>query len=494
MSMLMWINGEAVNSVTKREFPVENPATEEIIDTVPRANAEDIDLAVKAAVNAQEDWRFVPGGEKAELLHEVARKIREKKHDIAVILTKEGGKPYLENRDEVEWIASVFDYYAEMGRDYRGRVIAPVQRHQLNFVIKEPYGVVSCIAPWNYPLLLMCWKVAPALAAGNTVIMKPAQHTPMSTLALAECFDHLPKGVVNIVCGYGSEIGDILITHKGIDMVAFTGSTSIGQRIGRLAAEGIKKISLELGGNDPFIVCDDVDVDIAVKGAVWASFLNMGQVCTSAERFYVFEKIADEFIDKFVKHTKELRIGDPMGPDVDLGPMVNAEQRQEIEEKLERAVKQGAKILTGGKRPEHLKKGYYLEPAVAVDVTQEMELMQEETFGPIAPIMAVKNIEEAIKFANQSKYGLAANIYTNNLEYAMYAMERIKAGSFWINDPLTDNDACPFGGMKMSGLGRELGTEGLEEFRETKHLHLDYKIEAKPYWFPYDWSKGRKTE
>lgn len=491
----MLVDGKFVASLSEETFPVENPAAEEVIDTVPRARAEDVELTVRAAVLAQQEWRFAPGIEKCEALHLVAERIREHREEVARLLTLEGGKPLIENMDEVQWVAACFDYYAEVGRHEMGRVIPPVQRHQMNFVIKEPYGVVVCIVPWNYPLLLMSWKVAPALAAGNTVIIKPSEYTPLSTLLLAEiAFQELPPGVVNIATGYGAEVGEPLVTHPQTPVIAFTGSVATGRHIARLAAERIKKVNLELGGNDPFIICDDVELDVAVRGAVWAAYLNMGQVCTSGERFYVFESIEEEFTRRFVEFTKSLRIGNPLGPDVELGPMISAGQREKVERKLDQVREMGAEVLYGGKRPAQMKKGYYFEPTVVTNVDHSMPLMREETFGPIAPIMRVKNIEEAVALANDSEYGLGANILTGNLEYAMMAAERIKAGTFWINDPLTDNDAGPFGGMRLSGSGRELGAEGLEEFRETKHIHLDYKLEAKPYWYPYDWSKGRKTK
>jgi acyl-CoA reductase-like NAD-dependent aldehyde dehydrogenase len=491
----MFIDGEFVESLSGETFAVENPATEEMIDQVPRARAEDADRAVLAAVKAQDDWRFVPGIEKCELLHVAARDMREHRERIATLLTQEGGKPLIENMDEVEWVAACFDYYAEVGRHESGRVIPPVQRHQMNFVMKEPYGVVVCIVPWNYPLLLMSWKVAPALMAGNAVIIKPSELTPLSTLLLAEiAFQEFPKGVVNVVTGYGQEVGEPLVAHRQTHVIAFTGSVATGKRIAQLAAERVKKINLELGGNDPFIVCDDVDLEVAVRGAVWAAYLNMGQVCTSGERFYVFDSVADKFINRFVQCAGDLRIGNPMGPNVDLGPMISAAQREKVEKKLDQVREMGAKVICGGKRPANPARGYYFEPTVVVDVDHSMPLMREETFGPVAPIMRVKDIDEAIALANDSEYGLGANILTNKLEYAMKAAERIKAGTFWINDPLTDNDAGPFGGMRMSGGGRELGLEGLEEFRETKHIHLDYQLEMKPYWYPYDWSKGRKTD
>ncbi len=491
----MYIGGDFVEGVSKRTFPIENPATEETLDDVPRAGDEDANRAVAAAVEAQKNWSFTPAIERCQQLHEVARRLREHLQEIATLMTLEGGKPLIENMDEVEWVAACFDYYAEMGRNEIGRVIAPVQRHQINLVIKEPYGVVACIVPWNYPLLLLAWKLAPALAAGNTVVVKPSEYTPLSTLLMAErALQHLPPGVVNIVTGYGPEVGEPLVTHPQTDVVAFTGSVTTGRRINMLAAERLKKTHLELGGNDPLIVCDDVDLDVAVRGAVWAAYLNMGQVCTSGERFYVFESVARKFIDRFVDFTRSLRIGNPMGPDVDLGPMISATQREKVEAKLEQSRRLGAQVLCGGKRPERFSRGYYFEPTVVTEVNHSMPLMREETFGPIAPIMVVRDIEEAVQLANDSQYGLGANILTNSLEYALTAAERIKAGTFWINDPLTDNDAGPFGGMRLSGIGRELGSEGLEAFRDTKHIHMDYKLEAKPYWYPYDWSKCRKTD
>jgi acyl-CoA reductase-like NAD-dependent aldehyde dehydrogenase len=482
-----WINGKYINSSSGQIFPVVNPATEEVIDLVARGNAEDADRAVMAAYDAFPEWRNMPGLDKAERMHQFARRLRAGNKKIAELLTHEGGKPLIENLDEVEWVAACFDYYAEIGRDNKGKVIGPVFHHQINFTVKEPYGVVVCIVPWNYPLLLMSWKVAAALASGNTIVIKPSEHTPLSTLALSEMFEAFPPGVVNILAGYGPEAGEPLVKHPKVSKIAFTGGIQTGRKLAVMAAEGLKKVSLELSGNDPLIVCDDVDLDIAVRGAAWACYLNMGQVCTSAERIYVFEKVANKFIKKFVDFTRSLRIGNPMGPDVDLGPMINEDQRKKVEDKLERAEAAGAKVLVGGKRPSRFKKGFFLEPAVITGVNHEMEIMKTETFGPIAPIMPVKDIEEAVKLADDSDFGLGASIYTNNLEYAMYAMENIHAGTFWINDPLTDNDAGPFGGMRLSGQNRELGMEGLDNFRDVKHVHLDYKIEAKTYWYPYKW-------
>jgi acyl-CoA reductase-like NAD-dependent aldehyde dehydrogenase len=482
---LMWIDGRRVGAADGRVFEVVNPATEDVIDSAPRGSAADVEAAVAAAARAFSEWRRTPGIERAEKLHHVAARIREDKEGLAILLTREGGKPLPENRDEVDWIAACLDYYAEIGRDVVGRVISPVARNQFNFVLKEPYGVAGLIVPWNYPLLLLAWKLAPALAAGNTAVAKPSEHTPLATLRLMDAFAGLPEGVVNVVTGYGPEAGHALVRHRTVEVVAFTGSQATGRSVAVACAEQLKKCHLELGGNDPFIVDDGVDLDVAARGAAWACFLNMGQVCTSAERFYVVSKVFDEFVDRFVAFTKTLRLGDPLGPDVDLGPMISGPQREKVETRIAESVKAGARVVVGGRRPERFAKGFFYEPTAIVDVGDESSLLREETFGPVAPLVRCRDIDEAIARADRSEFGLGASIYTNNLEHAMKAMEAIHAGTFWINDPLTDNDAGPFGGMRRSGIGRELGREGLDDFRDSKHVHLDYVIGKKPYWYPY---------
>ena len=479
-----WVGGKWLKS-NREKIPVVNPATEEVLDHVSRGTAADAELAVRAAREAFKTWRWLPAVEKAQRLHAIARDLRARQKELATLMTQEGGNPWCENRDEVEWVAACFDYYAEVGRNSRGNSIPPTFHHQVNFTIKEPYGVCVCVIPWNYPLLLLVWKVAPALMAGNTVIIKPSNETPLSTLALADVLAHLPPGVVNIVTGRGEEIGEALITHPGTDLVALTGSSETGKRVGQLCAAQVKKFHAELGGNDPFIVCSDADLEIASRGCAWAAFLNAGQVCTSAKRVYVFDSVAEEFTKHIVKFTKSLKIGNGLDPDTDVGPMINMQQLNDVHVRVTEAVRDGAKVLCGGGRPLHLKKGFFYEPTVVVNVKQKMRLVHSETFGPVLPIMRVKDIDHAIELANDSIYGLGANIYTNNMEWAMKAMERITAGTFWINDPLSDNDAGPFGGMRQTGHSRELGEEGLDEFRETKHVHLDYKQEIKPYWYPY---------
>ncbi|MDQ7826722.1 MAG: aldehyde dehydrogenase family protein [Candidatus Eremiobacteraeota bacterium] len=480
-----WIEGKMVKGSAQNRIEVKNPATEEVIDTVPSGTLEELDRAVQSAKKAFPQWRKVPGVQKAELLHEIAAKLREQKEDLARILTLEGGKPFRENVDEVTWVAACFDYYAELGRNYMGRVIAPVEPSQLSLVIKEPYGVVACIAPWNYPLLLTSWKVAPALAAGNTVVIKPSSVTPLSTIALHKAFGALPPGVVNIITGSGEKLGMALIRHRDIRMVAFTGSVEAGRKIARTAAEEFKKVHLELGGKDPFVVCEDADLAVATKGVAWAAFLNAGQVCTSTERIYVHKSIAREFTERFVEFTKTLRLGPGMEPTTDIGPMAGESYRKKVEDQIQEAVSQGAALLHGGKRPKKFRKGYFLEPTVLTRVDHTMRIVKEETFGPVAPIMTFKTFDEAIELANDSDYGLGACLYTNDARKVKRFFEEVKAGTIWINDPLSDNDAGPFGGMKSTGGGRELGEEGIEEFRETKHVHWDFEMRAKEWWYPY---------
>ena len=481
----MWINGAWRAGTSGQAIPVQDPATEDVIDSVAAGNGEDVRAAVDAASAAFPAWRRLSAGERAELLHEVAARLTANTEALATLLTREGGKPLVENRDEMSWSAACFRYYAELGRNTRGRVIPSIEPSQLALVLKEPYGVVGAIVPWNYPILLLAWKVAPALAAGNTVVIKPSEMTPLSTLALAQVFEHLPPGVVNIVTGYGKEAGEPLVLDPRVRVIAFTGSLETGRHIARIAADQIKKLHLELGGKDAFIVAEDADLAIAVPGVAWAALLNTGQVCTSTERVYVHESIAPRFIERIVEYARGLRLGSGMNPETDVGPMIGAPYRAKVEAHVEDARAHGARIPTGGQRPASQPRGFFYEPTVLAGVDHSMRIMREETFGPTIPIMTYRDFDEAITLANDSPFGLGANLYTHDARKVKQFYEDVQAGTLWVNDPLTDNDAGPFGGMKMSGNGRELGEEGLDEFRETKHLHWDFEAGAKPWWYPY---------
>ncbi|MDQ4142889.1 MAG: aldehyde dehydrogenase family protein [Actinomycetota bacterium] len=479
----MLVNG-TIEEGKGPSFAVVNPATEDVIIQVGSATEQQVDAAVTGAKRAFPSWKKTPAAERGEMLHSLSRWLNEQADTLAVTLTREGGKPLVENRDEMGWSAACCDFYAELGRTERGRIVPSGEEGQLSLVLKEPFGVVSAIVPWNYPILLLMWKLAPALAAGNTVVIKPSPYTPLSTLELCEGFANIfPEGVVNVVIGE-ADVGRRLVAHPDVALIAFTGSVETGKQVMTSAAEQMKKVHLELGGKDAFIVCEDVDLEVAAKGAVWASYLNSGQVCTSAERLFVVEDVYEDFVEAFLAETKELVVGDPMEDATDIGPMVRGVQRERVERQLEGARAAGAKILHGGDRGS-FDKGYFLTPAVVVDVDDSMELMTQETFGPVAPLVKTSSLDEAIRRANASEYGLGANVYTRRLDYMLKAMEELEAGTVWFNDPLTDNEAAPFGGMKSSGNGRELGPEGLDDFRQTKHVHIDTKMDAKSWWYPY---------
>ncbi len=479
------INGERVAGQGAM-IEVENPFTEEPVASVNSASSEQLDAAIAAAREAFPGWERTPAVERAELLHEVANRLRGRTDELAGLMSSEGGKPRNENADEVGWTAAAFDYYAEIGRDSAGRVIPSIESTQLALVLKDALGVVGCIVPWNYPLLLLAWKLAPALAAGNATVCKPSEVTPLSTLAIASCFDHLPQGVVNIVAGAGG-VGGALAADERVDGVAFTGSVETGKKVAAACADRMARVNLEMGGKDPFIVCSDVAgaLDVAARGGAWAAFLNAGQVCTSAERFYVMNDVYDDYLQAFVDHTSSLVVGDPMDASTDVGPMVSAAQREKVERQVEAAVAAGAEVVAGGDHAGH-ERGHFFAPTVVTGAPPETDLLREETFGPVAPIVPVKSLDEAIDLANGTRFGLGANIYTQDLKTILRCMREIKSGTVWFNDPLTDNDAGPFGGFKQSGLGRELGREGLEAFQETKHVHIESEIAAKDWWYPYE--------
>jgi len=484
METRLLIGGEQVPGEGE-SMAVENPATEETVAELNVASPEQVDAAIAAAREASRAWANTPALERGEMLHEAATRLRAHKEEIARVMTQEGGKPLVENTDEVDWTAAAFDFYAEIGRNFAGRVIPPIESTQLAMVLKEPMGVVGAIVPWNYPLLLLSWKLAPALAAGNTVVAKPSEITPLSTLMLAPCFDHLPPGVLGLLAGAG-DVGGRIVADERVDCVAFTGSVDTGKKIAAKCAERVARINLEMGGKDPFIVCADVagQIDIAARGGAWAAYLNAGQVCTSAERFYVQREVYDDFVSAFVEHTKTLVVGDPMDAQTDIGPMVSAPQRAKVRAQVEAAVAAGAELVVGGDRAGR-DAGHFYAPTVITGAPADTDLLREETFGPVAPIVPVSSLDEAIELANGTRFGLGANVYTRDLATAVRCMREIRAGTVWINDPLTDNDAGPFGGFKQSGLGRELGQEGLEAFQETKHVHMETKIEAKEWWYPY---------
>ncbi len=480
----LWIDGGFADGSTGATIQVIDPATEEPVDVVPKGGTADLDRAVAAAKRAFPAWKRTPAWTRADLLVEVARRLRGAREEFALTLTRETGRTLRKNRGYVDWAAMCFDYYAGLIRDRRGRVIPSAEPGQLNLVLKEPLGVVGCIVPFNYPLMLLAWKVAPALAAGNTAVIKPATQTPLLALDLHRVFDHLPKGVVNIITGSGAEVGDALVRHPDVPCIAFTGSTAVGRHIYRLGADRIKKLHLELGGSDAAIVCADADLDAAARAIAWTAFLNAGQVCTSAERIYVEQPAHAEFLERFSDLTRRLVIGPGVDEATEVTPLIGRAERDQVETRVALARQEGAQVVAGGRRPSHLPRGWFYEPTVLSGVRHGMSLLKEEIFGPVAPVLPCGTFDEALALANDSPYGLGATLFSRDARKVRRYFEEIEAGNVWVNDPLVDNPAGPFGGMKMSGLGRELGEEGLEEFQVTKHVHWDIEGAIKPWWFP----------
>jgi betaine-aldehyde dehydrogenase len=480
----LFIDGAALPSSSMSRKPVIDPATEDRIGEVADATAAEVDAAIEAANRAFKSWRTLNMLSRAELLHEAAAELRRIRPIVAEMLTREMGKPYKESFDEVSWSITAIDYYAEAARHENGKVVGPTVDGQLHFTLKEPLGVVVAIMPFNYPLVLLAWEAAAALAAGNAVIVKPSDLTLMTTLKFLEAFKCLPKGLFQCITG-GGAVGGQLVASPGVHGVAFTGGIETGKRVAAACAETFKRCLVEASGNDPFIVMPSAPFESAVRGTAFAAFLNCGQVCTSAERIYVHNDIYDAFADALVAETRKLRIGNGLGK-VDIGPMATESERARYERILARARDQGAKVRIGGGRPAGFNRGWFVEPTVLTDVTPDMEILNDESFGPVAPLCRVKSLDEAIELANRSRYGLGANIYTGSLDQAMRAVNEIESGMVWVNAPLLDNAAGPFGGRKMSGTGRQLGSEGLDQFRHTKLAMIDPSASAQDFWwFPY---------
>ncbi|WP_197739960.1 aldehyde dehydrogenase family protein [Mycolicibacterium sp. P9-64] len=470
-----------------RQHSVIDPSRNLTMGHFPEVGTTEIDTVVVTANRSQTHWHQKSALERAELLHEVAADIRTLRAEFGELLTRETGKPFKESVDEMLWSASAVDYYAELGRHSIGSVLGSTVAGQTHYTIKEPMGTVVSIVPANFPILLMIWSAAAALAAGNSVIIKPSEGASLTTLSFMRVFDRLPHGLVQCVTG-GADAGKHLVSHHDTHMVAFTGSVASGQAVARTCAKMFKPYIIEASGSDAFIVMPSAPLDIAARGATFASFLNCGQVCTSAEKILVHEDVYDEFVEKFLVNVAALRIGHGLDK-VDIGPMETARERDRVERVLARAVEQGGTVLAGGKRPDldgHLSDGFFFEPTVLADLTDDMDIFSQEVFGPIAPIYRVSSFEEAISITNKSPMGLGATLYSTDVVEIQRATTEVVAGMVWINAPLLDNDAGPFGGRKLSGIGRQLGAEGLDSFRHTKLVMIDPGASIQDFWwFPY---------
>ncbi len=464
----MYINGEWVN--TDEVIEVTNPATGEVIGTVPSISEKQLEEVVQYANEAFQTWRNYTAYERADLLNKWFMLLEENKKLIAETLTKEQGKPFREALGEVGYANSFVEWYKEEGKRIYGETIPSSSKDKRVLIQKQPVGVVAAITPWNFPAAMITRKVAPALAAGCTVIVKPAGQTPLTALLLAKYADEagIPKGVLQVVTGKSSVIGESLMKHQDVKKLTFTGSTEIGKKLMEQAAHTVKKLSLELGGHAPFIVFEDADLEKAAKGLVQSKFRNAGQTCICANRIYVQESVAEKFTSLFVNEVSKLKVGNGMERGIDLGPLIDEDALDKVKEHLNDAKGKGASVAYGGE----VKDRTFMEPTVITGVNDDMQCMQEETFGPLAPISTFKDEEEVIQRANNSPYGLAAYVFTEKMSRIYRVTEGLDYGIIGVNDGGPSIAQAPFGGLKESGIGREGGHHGLEEYLEVKYVSI----------------------
>jgi acyl-CoA reductase-like NAD-dependent aldehyde dehydrogenase len=477
----LFIDGEWVDA--SATLPVYNPATGDVLTEVGEASPGDVDAAVSAARHAFEDkkWRNLDASDRGTLIWRIADALEARSKELVRLEVMDNGKPIREAQIDLAQAIDAFRYYAGWTTKLQGDTI-PVRGNVLNYTLREPVGVVGAIIPWNFPLLMAAWKIAPALACGNTIVLKPAEQTPLTALELAAIAAEagLPRGVLNVVTGRGEVTGSAVVRHPDVDKIAFTGSTAVGKLIMREAADSLKKVSLELGGKSPNIVFDDADVEAAARGSFSAIFYNTGQCCTAGSRLLVHQSVHDQLVEKLVDRAKKLQPGDPLDPKTRVGPLISEEQLARVMDyvergTVERGTAEGARLLTGGQRwrQSGFEAGYWLEPTIFDAVTGEHTIAREEIFGPVLAAMTFQDEDEAIAIANQTMYGLAAGVWTNNVKRAHRVAKRLQAGTIWINTYHPLDAASPFGGYKQSGYGRELGAYALDLYTQIKSVWVD---------------------
>ena len=474
------INNEWRLSSSGKTMAVINPATEEVIAEVAAADAADVDAAVTAARAALDGpWGKLSARERGRLVSKLADRLLERADEIARLETLHNGKPISESRNiEIPAAVECFEYYAGWADKITGETL-PVKGNHLAYTLREPVGVVAAIVPWNFPLLLAAWKVAPALACGNTVILKPASQTPLTAIALGEIALEigLPPGVLNVVTGPGSKVGQAIVEHPAIDKIAFTGDTSTGRSIMRSASDTLKKITLELGGKSPNIVLADADLEAAIRGATIGIFYGKGEVCAAGSRLLVDRSIKSEFLDKLVARARKTVPGDPLDPKTRFGAISSKTQLETVLKYIDAGRREGASLVAGGERADiGTGKGYFVQPTVFADVKPEMTIAREEIFGPVLAAIEFADLDEAIARANDTQYGLAAGVWTRDIKKAHYVARKLQAGTVWINTYNVYDTAAPFGGYKHSGFGRELGAHALEHYTQIKTVWVDLNM------------------
>jgi betaine-aldehyde dehydrogenase len=487
-SYQLFIDGQWVDAESGKTFKTPNPATGETLAEVAEADKADVDKAVAAARRAFEGkWSKLSARDRGRLLYKLSQLIEEHSAELAALETSDNGKPIKESLYvDLPQVVENFEYFAGWATKIEGETI-PVPGNMFNYTLREPIGVCGQIIPWNFPLLMAAWKLAPALAAGNTVVLKPAEQTPVGAMALAKLIQEagFPEGVVNIIPGYGETAGAALASHPGIDKIAFTGSTEVGKLIAKSAADNLTKVSLELGGKAPNIVFADSDIDQAVAGAMMGIFYNQGQVCCAGSRLFVEEDVKDEFLSKLTEKAGRIAVGDPMDKSTQMGPQVSAEQLDRIKGYVDIARGEGAAVVAGGASPDlegAFQNGFFFRPTIFSDVNNKMRVAQEEIFGPVVSVISFKDEDDLIKQANDTIYGLSAGIWTQNLTRAHRFAREIRCGVVWINTYNMFNAASPFGGYKQSGYGREMGRHALDLYTQVKSVWVD--LSGKPIgWF-----------
>lgn len=478
----LFIDGQWRDAKSGKRIPVINPANGLLITEVADAGQEDVDEAVIAAKRSFEDkrWRGMTVLERSRILSRIAQEIRAHVQELATIMSLENGMPInVATYVEIPMVADTFDYFAGLTAQVHGLTLpfnmtgAPPDT--LALTIKEPLGVAGLITPWNFPLLMPAWKLAPALAAGCSVVLKPAPQTPLTALKLAQLIQKagVPDGVVNVLPG-GDEAGKCIVSHPDVPKIAFTGETATGRQIMAAAAPHIKRVTLELGGKSPNIVFEDADFEQALSGALFGIFFNSGQVCQAGSRVFVQRSIYNDFVDALVERTKQLKVGPGTDFATDIGPVVSKEQHQRILDYIRIGLSEGAKLASGGNIPEGLQQGYFVNPTVFADVRSTMRIAQEEIFGPVVSVIPFDTEEDVVRMANETIYGLAAAVWTKDIKRALRMLQKIQAGTVWVNTYQILSPTAPFGGYKQSGLGRELGPQALEAYLETKAVFIDY--------------------
>lgn len=478
----MFINGLFVDAVSGKTRDIINPATGELLAQVPEADAADVDEAVKAARNSFDHgvWRTMTAQDRQKLLLKTAQLLRDRFEEFVELEVKDNGKPRREAEFDVDDAANCFEFYAGLATKIHGETMT-VPANSFSYVTREPIGVCAQIVPWNYPLLMSVWKFAPALAAGNCVILKPSEFTPLTAIRLAEVFQAagFPDGVVNIITGEGAVAGNALINHPLIDKIAFTGGTKTGKHIGTVAAQNLKKVTLELGGKNPVIIFDDANLELAVDWGVFAAFANSGQVCTAGSRILVQEKIYAQYVAQYIATAKKIVVGNGLTEGVNMGPLVSAQHREKVEAYIEIGKKE-ATLALGGDRPTggDYDAGNFVNPTIFVDVEPTHRIAREEIFGPVVSILKFSTEEEAIALANDSEYGLGFGVFTQDVTRVHRVMPQIRAGIGWVNYYHPTFNEMPWGGYKQSGTGRELGLYGIEAYLEVKQVNINLDTEA----------------